>query len=326
MKKYFVTAVVTIFILSACSPQIHLDLLGTSEIKEVVLIPSEREEKILLMDISGIIATTLNPGLLEREGDLLSQVFYRLQKASEDRTVRGIILRLDTVGGEVTASNILYHEIKAFKEKTGLPVIALMMGVAASGGYYIASACDFIIAHPSSITGSIGVISVFPNVDELFAKLGVKIQVIKSGDMKDAGSSFREMTEEEEKIFQGIIDEFYSDFLEVVHKARQDYLTMEELIDIADGRVYTARQAMDLNLIDKIGYFDTALDKVLELAQIKEAQVVAYTYYPKSKTNIYAGGRNPVTLLEGKSLENLLPSLKSGFYYLWLPMFENLPR
>lgn len=326
MKRYFLLAVITIFALSACAPQIHLDFLGTTEIKEVVLVPSESEEKILLLDISGIIATTLNPGLFEREGDMLSQIFYRLQKASEDKTVKGVILRLDTTGGEVTASNILYNEILKFKEKTGLPVIALMMSVAASGGYYIASACDFIIAHPSSITGSIGVISIFPNVDELFAKLGVKVHVIKSGAMKDAGSSFREMTEEEEQIFQGIIDEFYMDFLEVVYKARQDHLSMEELIDIADGRVYTAKQALDLNLIDKIGYFDTAVDKVLNLAQIKEAQVVSYTYYPKSKTNIYAAGPKPAPLLEGKNLEDLLPSLKSGFYYLWLPMLEYLPR
>lgn len=326
MKRYFLWAVITIFVLNACSPQIHLDFLGTTEIKEVVLVPSESKEKILLLDISGIIATTLNPGLLEREGDMLSQIFYRLQKASEDKTVQGVILRLDTTGGEVTASDILYNEILKFKEKTGLPVIALMMSVAASGGYYIASACDFIIAHPSSITGSIGVISIFPNVDELFAKLGVKVHVIKSGAMKDAGSSFREMTKEEEQIFQGIIDEFYMDFLEVVHKARQDHLSMEELIDIADGRVYTAKQALNLSLIDKIGYFETAMDKVLDLAQIKEAKVVSYTYYPKSKTNIYAAGPKPAPLLEWKNLQDLLPSLKSGFYYLWLPVFDYLPR
>lgn len=326
MKKYVLSAFILTFFLSACAPQIHLDFLGTTDIKEVVLVPNQSEEKILLLDISGIIATTLNPGLFDREGDMLSQVFYRLQKATEDKTVKGVILRLDTTGGEVTASNILYNEIRKFKEKTGLPVIALMMSVAASGGYYIASACDFIIAHPSTITGSIGVISIFPNVDELFAKLGVKVHVIKSGAMKDAGSSFREMTKEEEQIFQGIIDEFYMDFLEVVHKARQDHLSMEELIDIADGRVYTAKQALDLNLIDKIGYFDTAVDKILDLAQIKEAQVVSYTYYPKSKTNIYAAGPKQAPLLEGKNLQDLLPSLKSGFYYLWLPVLDYLPR
>ncbi len=326
MKRYFLLAVFVTVFLNACSPQIQLDLLGTTEIKEVVLVPSESKEKILLLDISGIISTVLNPGLFEREGDILSQAFYRLQKASEDKTVKGVIIRLDTPGGEVTASDILYTEIKKFKEKTGVPVVALMMSVAASGGYYIASACDFIVAHPTSITGSIGVISIFPNVDELFAKLGVKIHVIKSGAMKDAGSSFRELTEKEKQIFQNIIDDFYQDFLEVVHGARQDYLSMEELKKIADGRVFTAKQALELKLIDETGYFETALDKILDLAKLKDAQVISYTYYPKSKTNIYATGPKPMPLMERKNLQDLLPSLKSGFYYLWLPLLNDLPR
>ncbi len=200
------------------------------------------------------------------------------------------------------------------------------MSVVASGGYYIASACDFIVAHPTSITGSIGVISIFPNVDELFAKLGVKIHVIKSGAMKDAGSSFREMTEEEKQIFQNIIDDFYQNFLEVVHRARQDHLSMKELKKIADGRVFTAKQALALKLIDEIGYFDTALAKIFNLAQLKEAQVISYTYYPNSKTNIYAAGSKSTPQLEGKNLQDFLLSLKSGFYYLWLPMLDDLLR
>jgi len=211
MKRYFFLAVFLTILLSACSPKIHIDLLGTSEIREVVLVPSESEEKILLLDISGIISTTLNPGFFEREGDILSQVFYRLQKASEDKTVKGVILRLDTPGGEVTASDILYNEIKKFKEKT----------------------------------------------------------------------------EEEKEIFQSIIDDFYLEFLKVAHRARQNYLSMEELKKIADGRVFTA---------------------------------------PNSKTNIYASGPKPTPLLERQNLQDLLPSLKSGFYYLWLPMLDDLLR
>lgn len=326
MKKYFFPAFILVLFLSACSPQIQVDLLGTTEIEEVVLVPSESRDKILMLDISGVLATTLNPGIFEREGDILSQIYYRLSKASKDKSIKGVILRLDTPGGEVTASDILYNEIKKFKEATGVPVIALFMSVAASGGYYIASACDFIVAHPSSITGSIGVISIFPNVDELFTKLGVKIHVFKSGDKKDAGSSFREMTEEEKQMFQNMIDDFYLDFLDVVYSARKKQLTLEELKEYADGRVFTAKQALELKLIDEIGYFDTALNKILNLAQLKEAQVISYTYYPKSKTNIYATNPKPTPLLEGKNLNDLLPSLKSGFYYLWLPVLFDLPQ
>lgn len=123
-----------------------------------------------------------------------------------------MILRLDTPGGEVTASDILYNEVLRFKKETGAPVVALMMGVTTSGGYYVASACDAIIAHPSTITGSIGVISIFPNLQELFQKIGVDFNIIKSGDKKDAGSTFRDLTEEDknlDKVFHSLKSGFY---------------------------------------------------------------------------------------------------------------------
>lgn len=318
MKK-MVWILLLIFFVSGCAPHFHLDFLGKERITEVILRKSEAKEKILVLDVSGIIGTTLKPGLLEREGDILSRVYYRLEKAAEDKRVKGIILRLDTPGGEVTASDILYNEILNFKKKSGVPVVALMMGVAASGGYYVASASDYIIAHPSTITGSIGVISLFPNLEELFAKIGLKMTVIKSGMMKDSGSAFRDMTEEEQNVFQKIIDEMYQNFLDVVYAHRKDHLTKEELTKIADGRVYTAVQAQRLKLIDEIGYFDSAFQKVLDLANLKQAKVIAYTYYPKSKTNIYAASSLSPSILEGKSVEKILDSLESGFYYLWLP-------
>ena len=197
-----------------------------------------------------------------------------------------------------------------------------MMGVAASGGYYIASACDHIIAHPSTITGSIGVISIFPNLEDLFAKIGIKVNVIKSGKMKDSGSTFRDLTTEEKKIFQDIVDEFYQKFLDVVYQNRKNSLSFEELKKIADGRVYTARQAHELKLIDEIGYFDSALKKTLALASLREANVISYTYYPGRKTTIYASSLEKSSLFERKNFEDLLRSLKSGFYYLWLPQLN----
>jgi len=318
MKKLAWVLLLTFF-MSGCAPHFHLDFLGKERITEVVLRKSEAKEKILVLDLSGIIGTTLKPGLLEREGDILSRVYYRLEKAAEDMRVRGIILRLDTPGGEVTASDILYQEILNFKEKTGVPVVALMMGLAVSGGYYVASASDFIIAHPSTITGSIGVISLFPNLEELFSKIGVKMTVIKSGKMKDSGSAFRDLTEEEQEVFQDIVDELYQKFIDVVYANRKDTLSRDELRTIADGRVYTAVQALRLKLIDEIGYFDLALQKVLDLAELKQAKVIAYTYYPKSKTNIYAASSLSSSLLEEKTTEKILSSLESGFYYLWLP-------
>lgn len=319
MKRFLIFFLALAFVFAGCAPHFHLDFLGKEKIEEVVLIQSKAKEKILILDITGIIGTTLSPGLFDREGDVISQVYYRLEKASEDKMVKGVILRLDTPGGEVTASDILYNEILKFKEKTHVPVITLMMGLAASGGYYVASASDYIVAHPSTITGSIGVISIFPNLAELFAKIGIKVDIIKSGSMKDSGSSFRELTEEERAVFQGIVDELYQRFLGIVLQARKEHLTPDELKNIADGRVYTAHQAYEHKLIDEIGYFDSALKKTLSQARIKEAKVITYTYYPKTKTNIYAANLKKVSLFEQEDFKEMLQSLKSGFYYLWLP-------
>jgi protease-4 len=309
-------------LLAACTANVHLDFLGQANLAEVVLVPSTAKEKILVLDVEGMISSLTGTGALAREGDVLSRVYYRLERAAADPLVKGIILRLETPGGEVTASDILYHEILRFKEKTRLPVVGLMMSVAASGGYYIASACDVVLAHPSTLTGSIGVISIFPSVESLFDKIGVKMTVIKSGGMKDSGSPFRTMTDEEKKTFQAIIDEYYEDFLSAVANGRKGKLGAEELRPLADGRIYTAKQALKLKLIDEIGYFDDALKKVLSLASLREAKVVAYTYYPKSKTNIYAASMADPMVLEKKGLENWLPQLKAGFYYLWLPDYK----
>lgn len=305
--------------LSACSPQIHLDFLGQDRIEEITLLASRAKDKILVVDIEGVLSSTAGSSPLSREGNILSQVYLRLEKAAEDPDIKGIIMRLETPGGEVAISDIIYNEVLKFKQKTRRPVLALMMSAAASGGYYIASACDYLIAHPMSVTGSIGVISVFPDMASLLGKIGVGVNVVKSGRMKDAGSPFRSMDEAEKKIFQEMIDEYYERFLDVVYKGRREAISRETLHQIGDGRIYTAKQALELKLIDEIGYFDSALKKILTMAGLHEARVIAYSYYPKTRTNLYAAARKEDLTVEFGKLENLLPNLKSGFYYLWLP-------
>ena len=319
MKKLVLLAPVLAAALTACSPRINLDLLGEEKLREVVLVPDPAREKILIVDIDGTISSALETGFFAREKSVVARVFERLERAAADPQVKAVILRLDTPGGEVTASDIIYHEVLRFKERTGLPVIGLMMSVAASGGYYIASACDVILAHPSTITGSIGVISVFPSVESLMSKVGVKVNVIKSGPAKDSGSPFRDMTEDDKKLFQTIIDEYYEGFLAVVATGRKGKIAEADLRKIADGRVYTAPQALKLGLIDAIGYFDDAFAKARGLASLKSAKVVSYTYYPKTKSNIYASQLGSFSPLDAKVLESMLALLKTGFYYLWLP-------
>ena len=319
MKRIAFLLLVTAAALAGCSPHFHIDLLGREELEEVVLMPSPAREKVLMIDVEGILSSGGDPGPLSREKNVVSRLFERLERAAGDPLVRAVILRLDTPGGEVTASDIIYHEILRFKERTGKPVVGLMMGIAASGGYYIASACDVIMAHPTTLTGSIGVISVFPNVESLMSKIGVKVDVIKSGASKDSGTPFRGMTEEEKGIFQGIIDEYYEDFLKAVSGNRKERIADGDLRKIADGRVYTAPQALELKLIDEIGYFDGAFRKAMDLASLRTARLVGYTYYPKSKTNIYAVRLGDYAPPEAKMLESYLAALRTGFYYLWLP-------
>jgi len=319
MSKAIVLPAVLASALAACSPQIHIDLLGEDKLQEVVLLPSAAREKVLMIDIDGTISSALETGFLAREKSVVARVFERLERAAADPLVKALILRLDTPGGEVTASDIIYHEILRFKERTGRPVVGLMMSVAASGGYYIASACDVIVAHPSSLTGSIGVISIFPSLESLMAKVGVKVNVIKSGPSKDSGSPFREMTEEDRKLFQVIIDEYYEGFLEVVARGRSGKVPAADLRTIADGRIYTAPQALKLGLIDAIGYFDDAFGRARDLAALKSAKLVSYTYFPKTKSNIYATRLGDFSPLDAKVLESMLAVLKTGFYYLWLP-------
>jgi len=321
MKKHWPILIVLVVAAAGCA--VRVDFLGESRMQEVLLMKSTAREKVLVIDVEGMISSMEPGSVFNREGDVLSRVYARLQMAAEDKLVRGIILRLDTPGGDVTSSDILYREVLKFREKAGLPVVALMMGVAASGGYYVASACDSIIAHPSTITGSIGVISLFPDVEGLLSKVGVQVQVIKSGDLKDAGSPFRNLSEQEQRLFQGIIDELYGRFLEVIHEKRKDTLSLEQIRQLADGRVYTASQALKLKLIDEVGYFDEALARVLSLAKVPSARVVAYTYYPKRQSNLYASKLENPPLFEQRSIADALPELQSGFYYLWLPQMKN---
>jgi protease-4 len=302
----------------------HLDVLGTNRIEEVTLADSRAKDKILLLDISGLIGVMGDTGFFPtKDGNILSQVYYRLERAAEDPRIKGVILRLDTPGGEVTASDILYNEVKEFRARTGVPVVALMMGLSTSGGYYVASASDHIVAHPSTITGSIGVISIFPNIEELFAKIGVEMTVIKSGQMKDSGSPFRKMSTEEQAVFQDIVDGFHENFVEAVYSGREGKISRDRLSALADGRIYTAPQALEQGLIDSIGYFADALKEVKGLAGVSEAKVISYSYYPKTKTNIYATRLDNFISMDSTEIRQMLQTLKSGFYYLWIPQLTN---
>ena len=193
-------------------------------------------------------------------------VIRQLKKYGEDGSIPSVVLHINSPGGGVAASQEIYEEINKLREK-GVKVVASMSAVAASGAYYIACAADTIVANPGTLTGSIGVIFEWPILSELMRKLGVKLEVIKSGDMKDVGSIGRPITRREREMLQSVVDDTYNQFVEVVSRERG--LPIEDVIELADGRIFTGNQARDLGLVDVIGNFEDAIQIAAEMGGIE---------------------------------------------------------
>jgi len=193
-------------------------------------------------------------------------VIRQLKKYGEDGSIPSVVLHINSPGGGVAASQEIYEEINKLREK-GVKVVASMSAVAASGAYYVACAADTIVANPGTLTGSIGVIFEWPILSELMRKLGVKLEVIKSGDMKDVGSIGRPITRREREMLQSVVDDTYNQFVEVVSRERS--LPIEDVIELADGRIFTGNQARDLGLVDVIGNFEDAIQIAAEMGGIE---------------------------------------------------------
>ncbi len=277
-------------------------------------------DKILLMDISGVISEKGSDSPLGGAEDLVARIKEELTLAAEDGQIKALLLRINSPGGTVTASDVIHHEISEFKSKRKVPVVAVIMDIGASGGYYIAVAADRIIAHPTSVTGSVGVIMLRVNAEGLLQKIGVEAGAIKSGPKKDIGSPFRPMSEEERAIFQGMINGFQSRFLEVVTKGRKT-LPADQLKFIADGRVLTGPQAVQSGLVDQIGYLDDGIAGAKNLAGLADARVVMYVRPGAYKHNIYsqAPGTSTLEALANLDVMGLVRGGTPQFLYLWMP-------
>ncbi len=277
--------------------------------------------KIVLIDVDGLITNGRKFELLGEGEHAVSLFTEKLDKAAADSSVKALIIRINSPGGSVTASDLMYSELLRFKAVTKgkRPVVAVMMDVAASGGYYLACGADEIVAHPTTITGSIGVIMQMVRVQGTLQKIGMETDAIKSGKMKDAGSPFREMKPEERELFQNIVNQFFDRFVAVVARGRP---TMDEakIRELADGRVYTAQQALELGLIDRIGTLRDAIAGVKEKIVAKRVRVVTYQRPMGWKPNIYAeapAGPPQVNLLNIE-IPGLLHN-QPQFLYLWSP-------
>ena len=243
----------------------------------------------------------------------------QLRRAEQDPNVVAIILRLNSPGGTVTASDTLYQLISDFRKGTNKPVIASVQEVCASGGYYAALAADEIMVQPTSLLGSIGVIFTTFDVERTLDKIGARSYIIKSGPMKDMGSPFKPMREDERQIIQAMIMDYFHRFQGVVKSRRG--LSDEELVAVTDGRVFTGENALRLKLVDRLGTLDDAINLARIKTGQKGAKVVLYIRPHGYGGSIYADTQMPAP--EAKTTQLMLPMpdeiLPTGFYYIWRP-------
>lgn len=276
-------------------------------------------KKIALIDVSGVLVNAKSSGLLGDGANPVSNFREALDIAADDPHVKAVVLRINSPGGAVTASDIMYQDLINFRHATGKPVVACMMDIAASGAYYLAMASDVVIAHPTTVTGSIGVIMSLYNAHGLFEKIGVESNPIKSGPNKDIGNPGRPMTPEERAILQNVVDRFYGQFVHVVAEGR--HLPEDKVRPLADGRVYTGIEAKELGLVDQVGHLEDALAAAKQLACLQDAKVVTYSPCDGYKGSIYAGlPRIPSEINVKLQIPGLtgMPG-SAAFMYLWQP-------
>ena len=256
-------------------------------------------EKIAVVRIEGVILDS-------------NEVIEELKEYSSNDSVKAILLRIDSPGGAVAPSQEIYQEVKKIRNKGKKKIVTSMGAVTASGGYYIASASDKIVANPGSITGSIGVILELANISGLMKKVGVESVVVKSGRYKDIGSMFRSMTQDERDLIQGVIDDTQDQFIEAVSQGRG--IDKEKVRAIADGRVFTGRQAQKIGLVDELGNMQDAIKITAKLAGIKGEPSLLEK---KKRFSIFDMIRNQ-SLIDLISAGNKLTGREGGFSLKYL--------
>ncbi len=230
-------------------------------------------DKIAVIDIKGVISSA--PGSIYEVANS-GAICDQIKAAQDDPSVKAVIINLDTPGGEVTASDDIYHQVQLLRSKFHKPAVAMMNSLAASGGYYVAVACDEIVANKLTLTGSIGVIIEGYNYAELFNKIGLKSEIYKSGAMKDMLNGSRPRAEAERVLVQKLVDNTYDEFVNVVSTGRKIPKDKLKGTELADGRVFDGKQALENKLVDKLGYFDDAVAEAAKLARTSNYKVIRY--------------------------------------------------
>jgi len=299
----------------------HVEDESTKKLTETV-IGGTGTDKILIIPLKGVITGQSSKKLFQEAPSIVDSVKRQLRQARDDNDIKAVILEINSPGGGITASDIIYKKVLEFKEKTNKKVIVYMQDVAASGAYYISAAADKIISHPTTITGSIGVIMPLINIADLVEKYGIEDNSIKSGDMKSIGSPLKKMSEDERKVLRNIVDEMYTRFLNIIAVGRN--MKIEDVRKLADGRIYTGKQALDNGLVDQLGYIDDAITLAKDMTGLKEAKIIKYKrmfnlaeIFTGSMDNLF--GNRTINFSICASTDNDSP----GFMYLWTGYQQN---
>jgi protease-4 len=273
-------------------------------------------QKIAVIPVKGVIASGGGSALFGPQADIVEKILQDLGRVKDDSNVVAVVLEVNSPGGGITDCDRIHHEILELrKARPNLKMVSFMSDVAASGGYYVSAPCDRIVASHTTITGSIGVIMSFMNLEGLFEKIGYREEVIKSGDHKDLGSMGRPMTDEERKILQTMLMEMYDRFVQVVADGRR--MDPAKVRDLADGRVYTGAQAKANGLVDELGYFEDAVEAAKKLAGAGDAKVIEYRRPPSLRDLLMAESKpSPADAVIAGELGRLV-GRRGGFYYLW---------
>ncbi len=274
------------------------------------------KNKILLISVNGIILEQSDDSPFYNKKGILETIKDAFAKAEEDSNIKAIVLSVNSPGGGITECDEIHHEIMKFKAKKQIPIVVSMQDLAASGGYYISAPAQKIFAQPTTLTGSIGVIMEFTNIEGLFTKIGLESVTIKSGKLKDIASPTRDMTKEENELLNKMVGEMSQRFFKVVREGRKN-ITDEQFKVISDARIFTAHQAKDIGLVDEIGYLDDAFNAARDLAGIKDAKLI------KIKQNITffdlfsetARHLNPQSKID-EQIKTLVPT-NPRLMYIW---------
>jgi protease-4 len=319
-----VTTVVLGLFLTGCYFNLDAGSFGrVSPMDEVLVFGSGDGPKFAMIEVTGLISEASPTGALgTQRPSMVARFREALTLATEDDDIEGLLLRIRSPGGTVTASETLNHLIGRFKAETGRPVVAYLEGLATSGGYYTAVASDEIVAHPAAITGSIGVIMAGVNVAGLMERFGIADQTFTSGPFKDSGTPLREMRTDEREYLQDVVDDLHGQFRAAVVTGRPQ-LDADAVAAVADGRIYTADRALGLGLIDAVGHMEDAVEALEKRAEISDASVFMYHRTGEYRENLYSRGAATPVRVDVDVLSFDGPSLAPGFYYLWRPGFSS---